>query len=1012
MGAEHVSHDQAVTVLISCARLLERLEGVVPGNLSVARQWVDSQLNRIWRLRGAFPGLGSALSALGLSHGTLVAYAVGERMRATNGSPVGDPWPVVDEVLRNPSLLPNDVAATVGKATAKLWEQLKPDRRALLKLIARFAISADQATRWFVPEERNRAAIEVSDQDILSNPYLLFEGDRGQLDPVYVRTVDRGLFPEDSIALALPVPEPSACSEPIDPRRGRAFCVSALDYAASVEGHTLLLQSWLVQRVRDMDVVPTCTIGADWVDTFEEHLGDRLAPIELEAAARGWQLHEYGATRKLIASQIERRLKGKRHGGDYEWRDLIDAHLPPFSQASDPEVEEAARQEKSQALEEMYRSRFSLLVGPAGTGKTSLLKALLSIPEVSSGKVLLLAPTGKARVQMQAHTESAEAFTLAQFLLQWERYDPTSMTYRVTESPERERGYRTVIIDECSMLTEDQLAAALDAIEPTKVERQILVGDPRQLPPIGAGRPFVDIERRIKEADGAPDSVRFHGLAELKVIRRQSDWAGERADASATTRDDIMLARWFGGESPDPGADEAWDRLATGSATGISAKSWKTDEDLQELLLAEVKTTTKEIANRIGVTEGSEEDLFEVSLGGQQYGSAVFFWPSKVAGGSQKPAGGAGERAEAWQILAPRRAGETGVEGLNRRLQRLFRDRARLWAVPQDKTKPWLRKTFKPLGHQSILYGDKVINVRNHLRKDVYPEIDRPYVANGEIGIVVGQYKGQNWKPKKLPWKAEVEFSSQLGLKYGYGEWDFGEEGDAPLELAYALTIHKAQGSEFGVTFVVLPNPCRPLTRELLYTALTRQKHRIVLLFQGDLRELISLSHVRHSETARRLTNLFTAPEPVEYDGGFLEKGLIHLTDKGDLVRSKSELIIANRLHAMGISYAYEQPLVAPDYSIRYPDFTIEDAETGANVYLEHLGMMSDPGYRRRWDDKLAWYRAQGVLPADEGEGENGILLATSEAREPEPPAISALNAKGGIDLTLMEQRLRALLGL
>jgi ATP-dependent exoDNAse (exonuclease V) alpha subunit len=86
-----------------------------------------------------------------------------------------------------------------------------------------------------------------------------------------------------------------------------------------------------------------------------------------------------------------------------------------------------------------------------------------------------------------------QAFTLALFLLGLGRYNPETGRYSVTEAANRERGYKTVIIDESSMLTEDQLAATFDAIETTAVERLILVGDPRQLPPIGAGRPFVDI---------------------------------------------------------------------------------------------------------------------------------------------------------------------------------------------------------------------------------------------------------------------------------------------------------------------------------------------------------------------------------------------------------------------------------------------------------------------------------------------------------------------------------------
>ena len=221
--------------------------------------------------------------------------------------------------------------------------------------------------------------------------------------------------------------------------------------------------------------------------------------------APAWQLKEYEQSRDLISARVKRRLAGKRHAGEHDWRALIDNQLPPFIVATDPETEELARREKALALEEIYRSRFSVLIGPAGTGKTSLLTALLSLPSVAEGGVLLLAPTGKARVQMQKRTKNAQAFTLAQFLLGLGRYDPPTGRYKITEAANRERGFKTVIIDECSMLTEDQLAATLDAIETTAVERLILVGDPRQLPPIGAGRPFVDIVRFVAD-DGAVQS--------------------------------------------------------------------------------------------------------------------------------------------------------------------------------------------------------------------------------------------------------------------------------------------------------------------------------------------------------------------------------------------------------------------------------------------------------------------------------------------------------------------------
>jgi superfamily I DNA and/or RNA helicase len=77
------------------------------------------------------------------------------------------------------------------------------------------------------------------------------------------------------------------------------------------------------------------------------------------------------------------------------------------------------------------------------------------------------------------HELEGRIYTLAQFLLALGRYDPLTGAYRVTDDANRERGFKTVVIDECSMLTEDQLAATIDAIKTTAVERLILVGDPR-----------------------------------------------------------------------------------------------------------------------------------------------------------------------------------------------------------------------------------------------------------------------------------------------------------------------------------------------------------------------------------------------------------------------------------------------------------------------------------------------------------------------------------------------------
>jgi len=266
----------------------------------------------------------------------------------------------------------------------------------------------------------------------------------------------------------------------------------------------------------------------------------------------------------------------------------------------------------------------------------------------------------------------------------------------------------------------------------------------------------------------------------------------------------------------------------------------------------------------------------------------------------------------------------------------------------------------------------------------VYPKANAlRYIANGDIGAVVGQYKTKNMK--STPWKGEVEFAGQDGYVYDYRYGHFGDEGSPPLELAYALTVHKAQGSEFGRTIVVIPNPCRILSRELLYTALTRQRERTTLLYQGDPSELKRFADPERSETALRLTNLFAEPDLVETKPGtFLERGLIHTTSRGDVVRSKSEALIAELLYARGIEYAYERKLTFDDGSFRYPDFTIEDDDLGRVIYWEHLGMLNDSVYAQRWDAKRDWYSRHGVVeyPAPGSE-----VLVSSED-----------DAAGGID--------------
>jgi len=368
------------------------------------------------------------------------------------------------------------------------------------------------------------------------------------------------------------------------------------------------------------------------------------------------------------------------------------------------------------------------------------------------------------------------------------------------------------------------------------------------------------------------------------------------------------------------------------------------------------------------------EDIagFDATLGGEPWNAMRFFNRRR----GEKA--GAAEAAESWQVLSPVRSAAHGVPDLNRLIHKQFRK-----PMIEAARKVRNRKFPKPMGAEEIVYGDKVINLVNtdpsqwrHKHRKVFPAKDNPYIANGEIGMAVGFFRKKGLPD--LRHKLEVEISSQPGHKYDFTARDFGEEGNPVLELAYALTVHKSQGSEFGTVILVLPSPCRLLSRELLYTALTRQKNRVVILHQGPRSELRKYSSDDHSETARRLTNLFLAPSPIQIDGRFYEEYLIHRTSRGEMVRSKSEVIIADQLANRGVEYGYEQPLTI-DGVTKYPDFTVEDAESGETFYWEHCGMLHSPNYRRRWKEKLNWYKANGIAPHEEGGGPNGALIITRD---------------------------------
>lgn len=919
-ATEHLSYDAVIDVLLQSLKTLNVIKGCVDGDWDSCINWVNSRLTEVWQDRGAYPNIGGMLCVSGFRFGLLIAEELKNTLKEGE-----DIWEKLDNAISNPNqFLSPEIAKSITKLNQQTWSNLKSERRSLFMLLSRFSLTLDQSNVLFNEAERRRYAIECSDKEIIENPYVLYEKTRNQKLELKIplNKVDRAVFPPLNIREKYPLTKPSCLSSDNDERRIRAIAISILENQAE-KGHTIYPCNNLINDMNDLPIVPKCNVTQDVLSAINCYLSEEVVSIKMKNDGNAYKLTRINKIDELIKQSVFRRVNAtKRHNVDEDWRTIID---DVFGKSEDKK-EEMARQEKASALKELAEARLSVLLGGAGTGKTTLLSLLCSSEKIKNGGVLLLAPTGKARVKMTQAMKmldiTCQAKTVAQFLLKSHRYDGETGNYSLSDIavdgvPE------TVIIDESSMLTEEMFGALLQALRPAG--RIIFVGDLNQLPPIGAGRPFVDLVRLLcKDIEAKKFPVVTASYAELTVSRRQ------KASDNEKKRLDSELSKWYV-NGPALLDEEVFEKLQGNLCDeSISFKMWKTNEELEQLILDTLKEELK-------MKDVDDVKQFDHSLGGNVTSNGTYF---NI---------GCAKEADNWQILAPVRGMPHGVININHLIHNNYRKDF------MDLAKRKFRKKIHtPLGSENIVYGDKVINLLNKQRRSYPRENSIDYVANGEIGIATSGFGN--------PTYFNVEFSSQKGFTYSYDKsHDFGEETESALELAYALTVHKAQGSEFKKVILVISEPCNLISKELLYTAITRQTERLVILYNQEAYNLRNYSSLEHSDIARRFTDLFEIPEIVIVNDKYYENGLIHKTTRGELVRSKSEVIIANMLYGNKIVYEYERKLRL-DNTLKIPDFTIDDQESGEIFYWEHCGMMTNEEYKKGWENKKYFYEKHGII--------------------------------------------------
>ena len=922
-GGEHVSDDIAVAILERVIQSIERVisDGHIAGEWERQLTWLNNMLAEAWNGRGPFPGAGSILEYLGCSKGTAFQRTVLTPM-AERGE---NPWDYVLSILNGSTELEQDLYRSGLAKARERWGKLT-FRQALLSKLARFELTLGQVQRIANPDQRLASGIDAAEDALVANPYILCESDLGNKhsNPVALETIDQGLRSEGHAAL---FPDDDEVAHD-DRRRVRAVGVEILKEAGEA-GDTVLEFSDFLNRIQERfpekrACQPDREIVLAEAEFYQENLWTAFDSNTKLVALKHLRSLEH-----RTATMIKRRAKkiNVKAEPPIDWLSALKGEFgEPKSKR-----EQLALDEKATALQILFSRRLSILVGGAGTGKTSVLKVFLQelVNVEGHHSILLLAPTGKARVRLSTKTER-NAMTIHQFLLKQGWFLPEIFTLK-EESDQSTFQATTVVIDECSMIPTDLFGTMLRALDMGPLRRLILVGDPNQLPPIGPGRPFADIvewlEREHREC-----------VALLRVGMRV-DEDGDEAAADSVA---LALADGYKVSSVSPGDDEILAAVARGESTGdLDVVFW---EDHNELLA--------KLRDRMGVILGicDEYQSFNASLG-----ISTEDW----------------KRSEDWQILSPTRAQHFGTDDLNRLIQKEYKG----GLINQAKN-PYTSSP-RPFGEQEIVWTDKVIQVINKSKKGWPTRSGLDYVANGEIGIVkkTGRVSKSGY--------ADVVFSTQTDVSYRY----FGQQVGDDLDLAYALTVHKAQGSDFKVVFLIIPQNASTLSRELIYTGLTRFRQKLVLLIEKDINPLLRLRNPECSHTRMRNTNMFSLVlRPVDVKTPHLE-ALIHRTRKGVAVRSKSEVIVADILENLEISYQYEQPLYSRSdpNDFRLPDFTV--SFDGDVYYWEHLGMLGVPSYSEAWKRKLKWYKdncyAGHLITSEDGpDGSIDAARIESVARE------------------------------
>jgi len=618
-----------------------------------------------------------------------------------------------------------------------------------------------------------------------------------------------GFFSADKVALSIGLASDS-------PQRIMAGIKHVLS-ASREFGHCYLTQSQIGSQVKEL-------IQLDIMDRLPGFLNqmvqDNLVMVrELVTPEGSTEPCYYSKSLYFDELYVAKKIAGMKTPPLVD-RERITRWLDQYCQVKDMSLSE----EQADAVRGIVCERFSILTGGPGCGKTTATLVLVKLLEAMRLKVLLAAPTGRA-AQRMTDVIGRESKTIHR-LLEWQ-------IGRFNRNEENTLDVDFLIVDECSMLDINLTASLLKAVPDRS--QVLFIGDPDQLPPVGAGNVLRDIIASEKVPCFSLSKVFRQAQASLIIQYAHKINQGEMPHIDSPFKKPEIWKN--GSDCLFIDSDEATteqlgfiaqvkryheiQKIPKDAQPDSSLYEFRTNEPISpyETELTIPKKFQHVDIDRVLSADTRIDELLSVLKKVHPWSSLHYAlaasdvvrklyleWIPKYFGNDIEI-----------QVISPMTRGSLGTLSLNRMIQEA--------ANPPQRGKSQLL-----VGERTFRVGDRVIHRRNNYDLGVF---------NGDIGVI------KEIDNEELT--CRVSFSPD-GREIQYKRDDIPE-----LDLAYAITIHKSQGSEFGAVIIpVCTQHFKMLFRNLIYTGLTRARKLAVLV--GTRRALAMAVH--NQDTSQRQTSL------------------------------------------------------------------------------------------------------------------------------------------------------------